>query len=151
MCYDNCKTCYSACEHAGKDREFVCPGGVSCKTEAPATAEKIRIHIGRYQTEDINGEATILIDDPVSPNFSHEEVIMKLMEELDFHPSPELWCSDCDHDDCATCPGSADFDYSSVTLHSEASGGVDRENASFYYSFKDLEIPASIIARIRKK
>ena len=29
--YDNCKTCVSRCEHAGKDREFVCPGGKSCK------------------------------------------------------------------------------------------------------------------------
>jgi len=31
MKYDNCKGCCSQCEHAGKDREFVCPGGVSCK------------------------------------------------------------------------------------------------------------------------
>ncbi len=29
--YDNCKDCCSKCVHAGKDREFVCPGGVSCK------------------------------------------------------------------------------------------------------------------------
>lgn len=29
--YDNCKNCMSYCEHAGKDREFVCPGGKSCK------------------------------------------------------------------------------------------------------------------------
>ena len=29
--YDNCKDCCSKCEHAGKDREFVCPGGISCK------------------------------------------------------------------------------------------------------------------------
>lgn len=29
--YDNCKNCMSHCEHAGKDREFVCPGGKSCK------------------------------------------------------------------------------------------------------------------------
>lgn len=28
---DNCKDCVSNCEHAGKDREFVCRGGVSCK------------------------------------------------------------------------------------------------------------------------
>lgn len=31
MKYDNCKDCTSKCEHAGKDREFVCPGGISCK------------------------------------------------------------------------------------------------------------------------
>lgn len=28
---DNCKDCVSNCEHAGKDREFICIGGVSCK------------------------------------------------------------------------------------------------------------------------
>lgn len=28
--YDNCKNCVSNCEHAGKDREFVCPGGKPC-------------------------------------------------------------------------------------------------------------------------
>lgn len=29
--YDNCKNCVARCEHAGKDREFVCMGGKSCK------------------------------------------------------------------------------------------------------------------------
>ena len=32
---DNCKGCNSNCEHAGKDREFVCSTGVSCKTIKP--------------------------------------------------------------------------------------------------------------------
>ena len=32
---DNCKGCNSNCEHAGKDREFVCVNGVSCKTVKP--------------------------------------------------------------------------------------------------------------------
>lgn len=31
LVYDNCKDCVSKCEHAGKDREFICPNGVSCK------------------------------------------------------------------------------------------------------------------------
>ena len=31
MKYDNCKNCKSNCEHAGKDREFICPGGITCK------------------------------------------------------------------------------------------------------------------------
>lgn len=35
MKFDNCKDCQSGCEHAGKDREFVCPGGVSCKVTTP--------------------------------------------------------------------------------------------------------------------
>lgn len=31
MKYDNCKNCIRECEHAGKDREFVCKNGISCK------------------------------------------------------------------------------------------------------------------------
>ena len=43
--YDNCKNCVSHCEHAGKDREFVCPHGVSCKVE--------------YSREDMEKAATV--------------------------------------------------------------------------------------------
>lgn len=38
MKYDNCKNCVSGCEHAGKDREFVCPKGKSCKVTLTAKA-----------------------------------------------------------------------------------------------------------------
>ena len=43
--YDNCKDCHSICVHAGKNREFVCVNGFSCKitTEKPRTnADRIR-------------------------------------------------------------------------------------------------------------
>lgn len=43
--YDNCKNCHGLCIHAGKDREFVCINGVSCKItmEKPQTnADRIR-------------------------------------------------------------------------------------------------------------
>ena len=43
--YDNCKDCHSRCIHAGKDRDFICMNGVSCKitTENPQTnADRIR-------------------------------------------------------------------------------------------------------------
>ena len=43
--HDNCKNCHSLCIHAGKDREFVCINGVSCKItmEKPQTnADRIR-------------------------------------------------------------------------------------------------------------
>lgn len=43
--YDNCKDCNSRCAHAGKNRRFVCPKGVSCKVkkEDPQTnADRIR-------------------------------------------------------------------------------------------------------------
>ena len=43
--HDNCKNCSSRCIHAGKDRDFVCVNGVSCKitTEKQQTnADRIR-------------------------------------------------------------------------------------------------------------
>ena len=43
--YDNCKDCHSLCIHAGKDRDFICMNGVSCKitTEKPqSNADRIR-------------------------------------------------------------------------------------------------------------
>ena len=43
--YDNCKDCHSRCMHAGKDREFICINGVSCKiTKAnpQSNADRIR-------------------------------------------------------------------------------------------------------------
>ena len=38
--YDNCKDCLSDCEHAGKDREFVCVNGESCKRTKPERHDK---------------------------------------------------------------------------------------------------------------
>ena len=43
--YDNCKNCHSLCIHAGKDREFVCTNGVSCKItmeKSQTNADRIR-------------------------------------------------------------------------------------------------------------
>lgn len=45
MKYDNFKDCVARCVHAGKDREFICGNGVSCKvTKKPiaTNADKIR-------------------------------------------------------------------------------------------------------------
>ena len=43
--YDNCKNCHSLCIHAGKDRDFVCISGVSCKIttgKSQTNADRIR-------------------------------------------------------------------------------------------------------------
>ena len=43
--YDNCKDCHSRCVHAGKDRDFVCINGVSCKIttgKSQTNADRIR-------------------------------------------------------------------------------------------------------------
>ena len=43
--HDNCKNCCSRCIHAGKDRDFVCVNGVSCKIitgKSQTNADSIR-------------------------------------------------------------------------------------------------------------
>ena len=43
--YDNCEDCHSRCVHAGKDRDFVCINGVSCKIttgKSQTNADRIR-------------------------------------------------------------------------------------------------------------
>ena len=43
--HDNCRNCRSRCIHAGKDRDFVCVNGVSCKIttgKSQTNAQKIR-------------------------------------------------------------------------------------------------------------
>lgn len=35
LVYDNCKNCKGNCEHAGKDREFICMNGISCMVTMP--------------------------------------------------------------------------------------------------------------------
>lgn len=47
---DNCKDCISACEHAGKDREFVCLGEASCKRSSAAAWDDTKITNGRVCT-----------------------------------------------------------------------------------------------------
>ena len=45
MKHDNCKNCIRECEHAGKDREFVCKNGVSCKKTDENTLVKMAKYI----------------------------------------------------------------------------------------------------------
>ena len=52
MKYDNCKDCYSLCVHAGKDREFVCMNGVSCKI-AKAKPKTNADRIGAMKDEEL--------------------------------------------------------------------------------------------------
>ena len=52
MKYDNCKNCGNVyCEHYGKDREFVCSHGISCKVEkAKDENNKLIFDINNGQT-----------------------------------------------------------------------------------------------------
>ena len=58
---DNCKDCTSGCEHAGKDREFVCVKGVSCKTvkPKPEMVAVVRCKDGKYWGNEETKVATV--------------------------------------------------------------------------------------------
>lgn len=62
MKYDNCKSCASKCEFAGRDREFVCPNGISCKVEKPDSdpvMEEMKQIIDRFDKVEL--EAMIIL------------------------------------------------------------------------------------------
>ena len=72
--YDNCKNCRSRCIHAGKDRDFVCINGVSCK-----------ITTGKSQTNAVTVQKWISVDDELpeeegwylvytTPNREHKSI-----------------------------------------------------------------------------
>lgn len=66
--YDNCKNCHSLCIHAGKDREFVCINGVSCKiTMEKPLDTKIYGGKGRMKFKDFEIRPTCFIDGHTDP------------------------------------------------------------------------------------
>ena len=67
MKYDNCKGCGNIhCEHYGKDREFVCPNGISCKTEKIKNTKTYIIKCAQFHIdEDFN-----MIGNPIIREFS---------------------------------------------------------------------------------
>ena len=66
--YDNCKNCHSLCIHAGKDREFVCINGVSCKiTMEKPLDTKIYGGKGRMKFKDFEIRPTCFIDGHIDP------------------------------------------------------------------------------------
>lgn len=53
MKYDNCKGCGNIhCEHYGKDREFVCPKGISCKTKKIKNTKTYIIKCAQFHVDD---------------------------------------------------------------------------------------------------
>ena len=66
MKYDNCKGCGNVnCEHYGKDREFVCINGISCKTEKAKIAKSYVIKCMHFRVnEDLK-----MIGDPINREF----------------------------------------------------------------------------------
>lgn len=124
----------------------------------PATdaAAMIRVYSGEFQSED-NAANTSIWDDPVTPQYTRGEAAKKLMEELEFIPAADgRECSDCEHyqeDSCGgsitTSPCTKGFDFESVSSKNSVPGSHYNENASFYWDCADVEIPKSIVDRIR--
>ena len=72
--YDNCKNCHSLCIYAGKDREFVCINGVSCKItmEKPQTnADRIRSMTDDELNDLFNKIYNAGVEDAVSYDWGH--------------------------------------------------------------------------------
>ena len=93
MKYDNCKDCVARCVHAGKDREFICGNGVSCKvTKKPiaTNADKIRAmsneELAKYLSNPCNCEV-----DPERDGFREcgNDLCVKYLLELLQQPAEE--------------------------------------------------------------
>ena len=84
---DNCKHCQNRnCEHFGKDREFVCINGVSCKIEK-AEEEKKMTYLEQIK-EDIRNH--------IKENYTNEEISEKMEDRDEFEEmlNDELWTDD---------------------------------------------------------
>jgi hypothetical protein len=87
MKYDNCKNCQNRnCEHFGKDREFVCINGISCKIEK-AEEEKKMTYLEQIK-EDIRNH--------IEENYTNEEISEKMENRDEFEEmlNDELWTDD---------------------------------------------------------
>jgi len=99
MKYDNCKGCKNRnCEHFGKNREFVCINGISCKVEKE---EEQNMKYLEQIKEDIR--------EYIEDNYTTEEITEKMedrdsfIDELD----ENLWT-----DDSVTGNGSGSYTFS---------------------------------------
>lgn len=84
---DNCKNCHNMnCEHFGKDREFVCINGISCKIEK-AEEEKKMTYLEQIK-EDIRNY--------IEENYTSEEISEKMEDRDEFEEmlNDELWIAD---------------------------------------------------------
>ena len=84
---DNCKNCHNRnCEHFGKDREFICINGISCKIEK-AEEEKKMTYLEQIK-EDIRNY--------IEDNYTTEEITEKMEDRDEFEEmlNDELWIDD---------------------------------------------------------
>ena len=83
---DNCKNCGNIyCEHFGKDREFVCMNGISCRVEKK---EETKMTYLEQVKEDIRNY--------IRENYTTEEITEKMEDRDSFEEEldEELWVDD---------------------------------------------------------
>ena len=93
MKYDNCKDCVARCVHAGKDREFICGNGVSCKvTKKPiaTNADKIRAMSNEELAKYLSNPCNCAVD-PERDGFREcgNDLCVKYLLELLQQPAEE--------------------------------------------------------------
>lgn len=100
---DNCKNCQNRyCEHFGKDREFVCINGISCKVENIEEEEKKMTYLEQIKED---------IMDYIKENYTTEEITEKMEDRDSFEEelNEELWI-----DDSVTGNGSGSYTFDRI-------------------------------------
>ncbi len=114
MKYDNCKNCGNVnCEHYGKDREFVCINGISCKVEKEEKEEKTMKYLEQI-TEDIR--------EYIEDNYTTEELTEKMEDRYSFEEelNDDLWI-----DDSVTGNGSGSYTFSRAKAQEYVLNDID--------------------------
>ena len=111
---DNCKNCGNVnCEHYGKDREFVCINGISCKVEKKEKEEKTMKYLDQI-TEDIR--------EYIEDNYTTEELTEKMEDRDSFEEelNDDLWI-----DDSVTGNGSGSYTFSRAKAQEYVLNDID--------------------------
>lgn len=101
MKYDNCRNCGNVnCEHFGKDREFVCINGISCKVEKEEKEEKTMKYIEQIKEDILSA---------IKANYTTEEITEKMKDRDSFEEElyDLMWT-----DDSVTGNGSGSYTFS---------------------------------------
>ena len=88
MKHDNCKNCGNVnCEHFGKDREFVCINGISCKAEKIEKEETKMTYLEQIK-EDIRNY--------IEENYTTREIAEKMEDRDSFTEelNDDMWIAD---------------------------------------------------------
>lgn len=108
---DNCKNCQNRnCEHFGKDREFVCINGISCKVEKEEKKmkylEQIKENIRNY----------------INENYTNEEISEKMEDRDSFEEelNDDLWI-----DDSVTGNGSGSYTFNRAKAQEYVLNDID--------------------------